>query len=78
MKQNKLRIGDEVFWRNSWGKDAPQKVKVKTITINNDSPSLIKEVNEIDWSKVKDRNLIIDFYDNTNWAWAYQIEKLEE
>ena len=58
MKQDKLRIGDEVVWRNSWGKDAPQRVK--------------------DWSKVKAHNLIIDFYDNTNWAWAYQIEKLEE
>lgn len=74
MKQNKLKVGDEVLWRNSWGREFSKKAIVKTITLHNSN----EEVNEIDWSEVKDRNVIVYFSDNTYWAWAYQIEQLKE
>ena len=73
MKQNKLKVGDEVLWRNSWGREFPKKAIVKTITLHSSD----EEVDEIDWSEVKDRNVIVYFSDNTYWVWAYQIEKLE-
>lgn len=74
MKQNKLKVGDEVFWRNSWGREFPKKAIVETITLHNSN----EEVDEIDWSEVIDRNVIVYFSDNTYWAWAYQIEQIKE
>jgi len=74
VKQNKLKVGDEVLWRNSWGREFPKKAIVETITLHNSN----EEVEEIDWSKVKDCYVIVYFSDNTYWGWAYQNEQIKE
>ena len=68
-----LKIGDEVIWRGSWGRDAPQVAKVEGIEITN-GDKYGQPVNEVEWSKVYDRNITVDL-DNGHWAYASQIKK---
>jgi hypothetical protein len=69
----KLKIGDEVIWRGSWGNDAPQIAKVERIEITGGG-KYGKSVNEVEWSKVYDRNVTVDL-DNGHWAYASQISR---
>jgi len=74
-----LRTGDEVMWRGSWGSNAPQKVTVRTIQVNEENGS--KEgtlVNSIDWGLTSERNIIVDFDENTHWAWGFQVAPLDD
>lgn len=71
---SKLKIGDEVTWRGSWGNDAPKCAKVEGIEITNGG-KYGKSVNEVEWSKVYDRNVTVDL-DNGHWAYASQISRI--
>ncbi len=64
----KLKVGDEVIWRGSWGKDLPKVVKVTCIEINDIN------VSSIDWDKVESRSVVVDL-DNGHWAYGFQIAK---
>ena len=64
----KLKVGDEVIWRGSWGKDLPKEVKVTCIEINDIN------VSSIDWDKVESRSVVVDL-DNGHWAYGFQIAK---
>lgn len=68
-----LKIGDEVIWRGSWGKDAPQLAKVEEIEITNGG-KYGNSVDEVEWSEVYERNLVVTL-DNGHWAYASQIKK---
>ena len=68
---SKLKIGDEVIWRGSWGKDAPKRAKVEAIEITGGG-KYGTPVDEVEWSKVRDRNITVDL-DNGHWAYASQI-----
>jgi len=70
---SKLKIGDEVIWRGSWGKDAPKIAKVESIEITNGG-KYGEQVDEVEWSKVYERNITVDL-DNGHWAYASQIKK---
>ena len=70
---SKLKIGDEVIWRGSWGNDAPQPAKVEEIEITNGG-KYGNPVDEVEWSEVHDRNLVVTL-DNGHWAYASQIKK---
>lgn len=64
----KLKVGDEVIWRGSWGKDLPKVVKVTCIEINDIN------VTSIGWDKVDSRSVVVDL-DNGHWAYGFQIQK---
>lgn len=64
----KLRLGDEVIWRGSWGNDLPKEVKVTCIEVNDIN------VSSIDWDKVESRDVVVDL-DNGHWAYGFQIRK---
>ena len=64
----KLKLGDEVIWRGSWGKDLPKEVKVTCIEINDIN------VSSIGWDKVESRDVVVDL-DNGHWAYGFQIAK---
>jgi primase-polymerase (primpol)-like protein len=66
-----LKIGDEVIWRGSWGKDAPKRAKVEAIEITGGG-KYGDSVDEVEWSKVCDRNITV-VLDNGHWAYASQI-----
>ena len=70
----KLKVGDTVLWRGGFGSDAPKKAVVEGIEITNGG-KYGDAVDEVDWSKVRDRNVTVDL-NNDHWAYAYQIKKL--
>lgn len=70
---NKLKIGDVVSWKGSFGSDAPEDVVIEGIEITNGG-KYGQPVNEVEWSMVRGRNLTFDL-DNGHWAYASQITK---
>lgn len=68
---SKLKIGDKVIWRGGFGMDSPQEAIVEGIEITNGG-KYGKPVDEVDWIRVKDRNVTIDL-NNGHWAYASQI-----
>jgi hypothetical protein len=69
----KLKVGDTVLWRGGFGSDAPKKAVVEGIEITNGG-KYGDAVDEVEWSKVRDRNVTVDL-DNDHWAYAYQIKR---
>jgi hypothetical protein len=73
---SKLKVGDTVNWNGNFGHDIAKKAKVLAITINAKDHDI--EVEEIEWSEVKGRQVIvtIDHGEAKNsWAYGYQISK---
>jgi len=70
---NKLKIGDVVIWKGSWGSDAPQQATVEGIDLTKGG-KYGEPVNEIKWSQVYDRNVVVTL-DNGHWAYGSQISK---
>lgn len=68
-----LKVGDTVTWRGSWGSDRPKKAKVESIEVDCDG-KYGDEVDELAWSKVKNRDVVINL-DNGHWAYGTQISK---
>ncbi len=71
---SKLKIGDKVIWRGSWGGDAPQQAIVEGIDLTKGG-KYGDPVNEIEWSQVYDRNVVVTL-DNGHWAYASQISEV--
>ena len=69
----KLKVGDTVIWRGSWGSDSPEKAKVEGIEINTHGGKHGDDVEECDWSEVTRDNCIISL-DNSHWAYGNQIK----
>ena len=69
---SKLKVGDTVLWRGGFGSDAPKKAVVEGIEITNGG-KYGDPVDEVDWTKVRDRNVTVDL-DNGHWAYASQIK----
>jgi len=70
---SKLKIGDVVNWRGAFGSDAPKEAIVEGIEITNGG-KYGDEVNEVSWSKVYDRNVVVNL-NNGHWAYASQISR---
>jgi len=71
----KLRIGDKVIWRGSWGKDAPQVAEVEAIELNENGMKCGQPFEEIEWYLVQDgRNFVVSLT-NGHWAYGYQISR---
>jgi hypothetical protein len=69
----KLKIGDTVQWRGSWGEDAPVPAKVTAMEITKNPREKSGEaVNEVDWDIVNENRVIVDL-DNGHWAYGSQI-----
>jgi len=68
MEMDKLKVGDEVIWRGSWGNDLPKEVKVTCIEVNDIN------VSSIEWVNTGNRNVVVDL-DNGHWAYGFQISK---
>lgn len=64
----KLKVGDVVIWRGSWGNDLPKEVKVTCIEVNDIN------VSSIEWVNSGNRSVVVDL-DNGHWAYGFQIQK---
>lgn len=65
---DKLKVGDEVIWRGSWGKDFPKVVRVTCIEVNDIN------VSSIEWVNSGNRSVVVDL-DNGHWGYGFQIKK---
>jgi hypothetical protein len=70
---SKLKVGDTVLWRGGFGTEPFRKAVVEGIEITNGG-KYGDPVDEVEWSKVRDRNVTVDL-DNDHWAYAYQIKR---
>ena len=74
--RNTLKIGDKVWWRGGFGSEPAKLATIEEIEITN-GYKYGDQVNEVSWSKVYDRNVVVSFEDYPNWAYASQIKKYE-
>lgn len=71
----KLKKGDTVIWRGSWGRDIPQEAIVDCIEVNCEVGYGI-EVNSVHWSNVNDRSVVVDL-NNGHWAYGFQLSQIK-
>lgn len=69
---SKLKVGDKVWWRGGFGKDPAKVATIEEIEITG-GYKYGDQVDEVDWSEVYDRNVVVSFSDHPNWAYASQI-----
>lgn len=70
----KLRIGDKVWWRGGFGSEPAKLATIEEIEITG-GYKYGEHVDEVDWSEVYDRNVVVSFSDNNHWAYAEQIKR---
>ena len=70
-----LTVGDDVIWRGSWGRDLPKEAKVIGIEVNCNMKKG-KRVNDVAWSKVDGRDVIVDL-DCEHWAYGSQLNQIK-
>ena len=71
---SELKIGDEVSWRGAWGSQASKRAVVTEIEVTNGG-KYGDEVNSVEWTKVRDRNVVVTL-DNGHWAYGEQISRI--
>ena len=71
---SKLKIGDKVNWRGDFGTAEPREAIVEGIDLTRGG-KYGDPVNEIEWSQVYDRNVVVTL-DNGHWAYASQISEV--
>ena len=71
---SKLKIGDKVNWRGDFGMAEPREAIVEGIDLTKGG-KYGDPVNEIEWSQVYDRNVVVTL-DNGHWAYADQISEV--
>lgn len=67
---DKLKVGDKVMWRGSFGSAIPQLATVKSIELCEPGEKYGEQVDEASWS---DRDRMVVDLDNHSWAYGYQI-----
>jgi len=70
----KLKIGDKVWWRGGFGSEPKKLATIEEIEITG-GYKYGKQVDEVDWDQVYDRNVVVSFSDNNHWAYAEQISR---
>ena len=68
-----LKIGDTVRWKGAWGSQPAKDAKVTNIELTRGG-KYGDPVDEIEWSEVYDRNVVVDL-DNGHFAYGSQISK---
>ena len=74
IQMSELKIGDEVSWRGAWGSQASKRAVVTEIEVTNGG-KYGDEVNSVEWTKVRDRNVVVTL-DNGHWAYGEQISRV--
>ena len=69
---SKLKVGDKVWWWGGFGSDPRKVATVEEIEITG-GHKYGEQVDEVDWSEVYGRNVVVSFSDYSNWAYASQI-----
>ena len=70
-----LKIGDKVWWRGGFGSEPAKLATVEMIEITG-GYKYGERVDEVSWSEVYDRNVVVCFSDQDYWAYAEQIKRI--
>ena len=65
---SKLKIGDIVNWRGSYGNDSAKQVKITCIEVKG------SEVKSVPWGEINNRDVVVDL-SNGHWAYGYQLTR---
>jgi hypothetical protein len=71
----KLKVGDTVMWKGSFGMDPAKKVTIESIEINTHGGKEGDSVEECDWNKVTRDNCVVNL-SNDHWAYGNQISRM--
>jgi len=74
--RNTLKIGDKVWWRSDFGSGPKKLATIEMIEIT-EGYKYGDQVDEVSWSEVYDRNVVVSFSDYDYWAYASQIKQYE-
>jgi len=75
---NRLKIGDVVNWKGSWGTEPEAKAKVENIEICAQNSKDGKEVKSVAWDTItNDKRRVIVTLDNGHWAYGNQISPIK-
>lgn len=73
-----LKVGDEVLWRGSWGKEPAKITKVTQIEVCIGGSKYGKPVDSIEWKGVLDGTVNITVnLSNGRWAYGTQLAQLK-
>ena len=72
--KGELKIGDQVNWRGSWGRDYSKPVKIVNIERETRGGKYVKRKRVL-WRNCQDRRIVVDL-DNGHWAYGFQIEPI--
>lgn len=72
---SKIRVGDHVIWRGSFGGDAPAIAKIESMQLTEHPRSKYGEdVAEADWSM---KNHLVVTLTNGRWAYGEQLSPMQ-
>ena len=67
-----LRLGDQVYWRGTWGQDPMKLAIVESIEVTNGG-KYGDEVESVDWNLVYEGREVVISLENGHWAYGFQI-----
>lgn len=76
-KAERLKVGDNVLWRGSFGSDPAKEAKVEGIEICKSGSKYGKVANSVSWDTVNSRNVVVSL-DNGHWAYGNQITQIKK
>ena len=74
MANKKLKIGDKVMWRGTWGRDMAKEATISGIEIGCGDTKNGREVSSVSWDTIKKGGVVVDL-DNGHWAYGHQLDE---
>ena len=73
---SRLKIGDKVTWRGTWGKQPPKEATVIEISLCAVGAKYGKDVKSVAWTTVEAGKVVVSL-DNGHWAYGNQLTEIK-
>lgn len=74
MKEDIVKVGDEVLWAGAWASEPYKKAKIVAMEINCGGDKYGQEVQSATWKEVIEDGIVT--LDNGHWSYGYQLKPL--
>jgi hypothetical protein len=71
--EKKLKVGDKVMWRGSWGNEPAKLATVTGMEICSNGSKSGRSVGSADWDVVTSGRKVVVELDNGHWAYGEQL-----